>query len=78
VCRKCYIHPAVIGAYADGSLLQLLRRRAKKARNSGNVLATEEAAVLALLSRKKFVDRRHNGSSLRRQLKQSLRGTKSA
>jgi DNA topoisomerase-1 len=78
VCRECYIHPAVIDAYTNGSLLQLLRRPTKKARDSGNVLATEEAAVLALLSRKKLVDRRHNGSNLRRRLKQSLRGTKSA
>jgi len=30
VCRKCYIHPAVIGAYTDGSLLQPLRRYAKR------------------------------------------------
>jgi DNA topoisomerase IB len=78
VCRKCYIHRAVIDAYTDGSLLPLLRRPTKKARGSGNVLASEEAAVLTLLSRKKLVDRRHNGSNLRRQLKQSLRGTKSA
>jgi DNA topoisomerase-1 len=78
VCRKCYIHPAVIDAYTDGSLVRVLKRRAKKAAGSGHELATEEAAVLALLRRKKLTDGRRNGSNLRKQLKQSLRGTKSA
>ncbi len=30
VCRKCYIHPAVITHYMDGALLQTLNRRVKK------------------------------------------------
>ncbi len=30
VCRKCYIHPAVINLYMDGSLLQTLTGRVKK------------------------------------------------
>jgi hypothetical protein len=34
--------------------------------------------VLALLNRKKLTDGRHNGSKLRKQLKASLRGAKSA
>ena len=79
VCRKCYIHPAVIDAYTDGSLSQMLRRRAKKpAPDTWQALAPEEAAVLALLNRKKLTDGRHNGSKLRKQLKASLRGAKSA
>jgi DNA topoisomerase I len=80
VCRKCYIHPAVIDAYTDGSLLQALRRHAKKpAANHSHALAPEEAAVLALLNRKlKLANRRDNGSNLHSQLKRSLRGAKSA
>jgi DNA topoisomerase IB len=31
VCRKCYIHPAVINTYLDGTLLQMLSRKVKKA-----------------------------------------------
>ncbi len=27
VCRKCYVHPAVINSYLDGSLLETLRQR---------------------------------------------------
>jgi DNA topoisomerase-1 len=29
VCRKCYIHPAIINGYTDGSLLRVLSRRVK-------------------------------------------------
>jgi DNA topoisomerase I len=79
VCRKCYIHPAVIDAYSDGSLLQILTRRAKKATRSVHDLTPEEAAVLALLNRKLVIGKeRRRGSNLRKQLKQSLRGAKSA
>ncbi|HYU77884.1 MAG TPA: hypothetical protein VEK56_02805 [Vicinamibacterales bacterium] len=44
VCRACYIHPAVLEAYADGSLQQRLSRKRKVAR-----LSSDEAALLALL-----------------------------
>jgi DNA topoisomerase I len=50
VCRKCYIHPAVIQAYTEGSLLSVLKRRVKKAASDSlPKLGTEEAAVLGLL-----------------------------
>ena len=49
VCRKCYIHPAVIQSYTDGSLLRALRRRLKKETNDSLGLDSEEAAVLKLL-----------------------------
>jgi DNA topoisomerase-1 len=49
VCRKCYIHPAVIKSYTDGSLLRALRRRLKKESNGFHGLEPEEAAVLRLL-----------------------------
>src|SRR6185437_2369606 len=50
VCRKCYIHPAVINLYMDGSLLQTLTRRVKKElTRSLHGLPAEEAAVLTLL-----------------------------
>lgn len=50
VCRKCYIHPAVIKAYSDGSLLCRLSRRVKKEMtDSPRELGPEETAVLALL-----------------------------
>jgi DNA topoisomerase-1 len=75
VCRKCYIHPAVIDAYTDGSLLQILSRRAKRPTDKAHVPIPEEAAVLALLNRNKKLDNGNNGANLRKHLKQSLRGT---
>jgi DNA topoisomerase-1 len=75
VCRKCYIHPAVIDAYTDGSLLQILSRREKRPTDKARVPIPEEAAVLALLNRNKKLDNGNNGANLRKHLKQSLRGT---
>jgi DNA topoisomerase-1 len=49
VCRKCYIHPAVIQSYTDGTLLRALRRRLKNEINGSHDLEPEEAAVLRLL-----------------------------
>jgi DNA topoisomerase-1 len=52
VCRKRYVHPAVLEAYMDGSMLQALRERAQKMARSLKGLKPEEAAVLALLQRR--------------------------
>jgi DNA topoisomerase-1 len=50
VCRKCYVHPAVINAYLDGSLLDTLRQRVEsEIADSLSALPSEEAAVLAFL-----------------------------
>jgi DNA topoisomerase I len=50
ICRKCYVHPAVIEAYLEGSLLEMLQRLGK-ADPAGPVqgLSAEEARVLAFL-----------------------------
>lgn len=52
VCRKCYIHPAVLDGYRDGSLFKSIERGSRKstATESGE-LSSEEAAILALLER---------------------------
>ena len=52
ICRKCYVHPAIIGAYMDGSLLNFIqqyREREKKSTQEG--LRPEESLVLAFLER---------------------------
>jgi DNA topoisomerase-1 len=50
VCRKCYVHPAVLDAYLDGSMVDALRRRTKQEMDQSlGDLRPEEAAVLALL-----------------------------
>ena len=53
ICRNCYIHPSVIAAYMDRSLLKLLKRRTERElRRSLARLPPEEAAVLALLQQR--------------------------
>ncbi|HZE97361.1 MAG TPA: DNA topoisomerase IB [Planctomycetota bacterium] len=49
VCRKSYIHPAVIEAYLDGSLLDTLAQRAKSEMKNLASMTPEEGAVLAFL-----------------------------
>jgi DNA topoisomerase-1 len=50
VCRKCYIHPAVLETYLDGSLIEGLKKRTEKTlEDSLGNLRSEEAAVLAFL-----------------------------
>jgi DNA topoisomerase-1 len=53
VCRKCYVHPAVIDAYLDGSLLTALGRRADaESKRPPDKLRPDEAAVLAFLQQR--------------------------
>jgi len=49
VCRSCYIHPAVIDAYLEGTMLDSLRARTADLGEGMGSLMPEEAAVLALL-----------------------------
>lgn len=50
ICRKCYVHPAVIDAYLDHTLGARLPRHANRKRpQSRSALSANEAAVLALL-----------------------------
>ena len=53
ICRKCYVHPAVINSYLDGSLAETLKAKAEK-ELAGDLrkLPPEEAAVLAFLERR--------------------------
>ena len=51
VCRKCYVHPAILESYVDGTMLDSLRRRAEDELTSRHLaeLKPEEAAVVGLL-----------------------------
>ena len=51
VCRKCYIHPAILNSYLDGTLAQSLSRKAAALSHSNGKLRPEESAVLHLLQR---------------------------
>jgi DNA topoisomerase-1 len=50
VCRKCYVHPAIIEAYLGGSLLQALQALAAQSTAPAlNGLSPEEGRVLTFL-----------------------------
>jgi DNA topoisomerase-1 len=49
VCRKYYIHPAIMDAYLDGTLTQWFTGPSPRPRRTG--LSSEEAAVLRMLKR---------------------------
>ena len=49
VCQKCYIHPATVKAYFDGTLPESLSRPAPAAREAQNGLTDDEAAVMMIL-----------------------------
>lgn len=50
ICRKCYVHPAVVESYLEGSFAELLEQRVQDELVSElHALSGEEAAVLALL-----------------------------
>jgi DNA topoisomerase-1 len=53
ICRKCYVHPEVLNAYLDGSLVEQLRARVEQEMDSRLArLTPEEAAVMVLLQRR--------------------------
>jgi DNA topoisomerase I len=66
ICRKCYIHPAILEAYPAGELLAAFRHQTRRStRSSPSSLRPEEAAVLALL-------RQHLKPSRDRSLREKL------
>jgi len=53
VCRKCYIHPTVVDAYLDGTLIATLQQHTEQElAEKLSELPPEEAAVLALLQQR--------------------------
>ena len=52
-CRKYYVHPAILEAYADGSLFEAVAQvRREGYEDAPHDLDLEEAALLELLQRK--------------------------
>jgi len=50
VCRKCYIHPAVLEAYLDGNLIEGLKRTGKELEKETIDFRFGEAAILKFLA----------------------------
>lgn len=60
-CRKYYVHPAIIDAYMDGLLFQIMQQRTKQNTNdSSPALSAEERAVLKLLEQHLVKDSQNN------------------
>ncbi len=49
VCRKCYVHPAVLAAFGDGTLARTMNRP-RGASSAPHALSPDERAVVALLT----------------------------
>jgi DNA topoisomerase I len=72
VCRKGYVHPAIIESYFEGTMVKALRQRTEeRLRRSLWQLQPEEAAVLGMLQQRLAMTR--NRMSLRQQLSASLK-----
>ncbi|WP_020655731.1 DNA topoisomerase IB [Massilia niastensis] len=53
ICRKCYVHPAVLDAYLEGTVLEVLRERTEQQLTDDlHALTPEEAAVVAMLQQR--------------------------
>jgi len=50
ICRKCYVHPAVLETYLDGNSIEGLKRKTEEALENEDVdLRADEAAILNFL-----------------------------
>jgi DNA topoisomerase-1 len=84
VCRKSYIHPAILDSYLDGSLLEFLKGQVEEAlREELEGLSGEEAAVLAFLQQRlsreverRKRERRKAPPDLKTALRRSVEGAK--
>ena len=54
VCRKCYIHPAILDAYMDGATIETVKANAARLTGSrgAGALSSEEAAVVGIIERR--------------------------
>ena len=63
ICRKCYVHPAVIEAYLEGILLEMLQRLGNgDPATPVHGLSAEEGKVLAFLRQALTPDRHREGA----------------
>lgn len=74
VCRKCYVHPAVLDCYMDGTLLEILRERAQMETRNLRHMRPEEGLVLGLLQERLAQEK--GGTLLKKQLHRSLKEVK--
>ena len=51
VCRKCYIHPAILDAYMDGATIETVKANVTRLKARG-ALTSEEVAVVGMIERR--------------------------
>ena len=74
ICRKCYVHPEVLNAYLDGTLIRELAAKSGKMLSDRNDdIAPEEAAVLGILRERLETASVSGPQRLRRLLADSVR-----
>lgn len=74
ICKKCYVHPAILDSYLDGSMIETLKQRAEtQLKTYLDKLRPEEAAVVSLLQQRLSKDREPLEKTLRRSLKKLKR-----
>lgn len=74
ICRKCYVHPAVLEAYLDGHVIETFKRRADRQLTTISAqLQPEETAVLKVLRKALGARKREQQTSLRDKLEASLK-----
>jgi DNA topoisomerase-1 len=69
VCRNCYIHPAIVEAYADGLIPRVLDEKRQRKRARQATLRPEEAAVLEVVEQS-------NSRNARSVVRKSVMGTR--
>jgi DNA topoisomerase-1 len=73
ICRKCYIHPEIMNAYLEGTMLDTFKKRAEQQLRNIAGLSPEEAAVLAFLQRRLAAEQRNRRSTLLEKLAASVK-----
>jgi len=76
ICRKCYVHPAILDAYLDGELLVNWQKEAEgELRDELSSLGAEEAAVLAFLRRRLASETRRRKAAAKKSSRRRLEPT---
>ncbi|MGZ8919675.1 MAG: DNA topoisomerase IB [Limisphaerales bacterium] len=73
ICKKCYIHPEIMNAYLDGTMIGTFKKRAETELRKSTGLRPEENAVLAFLQKRLAAEERNRRSTLIEKLEASVK-----
>lgn len=73
ICKKCYIHPEIMNAYLDGTMIGTFEKRAEQELRKSHDLRPEENAVLRFLQKRLAAERRNQRSTLFEKLEASVK-----